>query len=302
LPRVRSRRPLHELAVSAPAPLRYPGLDVQVASAPTRLAAGVATTEEHVVVVNWEQPGAGKSYAAVPRDQLTPERFIADGLALTKILRERFGQEKIYVAGESWGSALAVWMAQREPEQFHAVVGMGQMVAFAQTDLDCYETALRIARGRGDAAKVAQLEAQGPPPYPRDRLMQHEANYLLYLSAAMNSDPAIIGPGYDTLGDIAAPEYGLLDKVNYVRGVLDTYTQLWPQLWDADLRQDAPRLDAPVYILEGRHDLNASPDLAEEYAQILETPHKELFWFEHSGHSLWIDEHERFVTQAVNAA
>ncbi|MGB9634593.1 MAG: alpha/beta fold hydrolase [Chloroflexaceae bacterium] len=255
--------------------------------------------EEHFVVVNWDQPGAGKSYDAVPRDRLTPALLITDGLTLARALRERFGQEKIYLAGESWGSALAVWMARREPEQFHAVVGMGQMVAFAQTDLDCYETALRIARERGDTAKAAQLEAQGPPPYPDETLMRNEANYLLYLSAVMNSNPAISGPGYDTLGDIAAPEYGLIDKINYVRGIMDTYTRLWPQLWDVDLRQDAPRLDVPIYILEGRHDLNASPYLAEEYARILQAPHKELIWFEHSGHSLWIDESERFVEVLV---
>ncbi len=255
--------------------------------------------EEHFVVVNWEQPGVGKSYAAVPRAELTPERYISDGLALTRYLRERFGQEKIYVAGESWGSALGIWMAQREPQLFHAVVGMGQMVAFAQTDIDCYTTALRIARERGDRAKVAQLEAQGPPPYPSDTLMANEANYLMYLSGVMSANPAITGPGYDTFGDIGSPEYGLIDKINYVRGVLNTYTQLWPQLWEVDLRSQVPQIEVPVYILEGRHDINASPYLAEEYYALLDAPHKELIWFEHSGHSLWIDEHEHFVAVLV---
>jgi pimeloyl-ACP methyl ester carboxylesterase len=256
--------------------------------------------EAHAVVVNWEQPGAGKSFDALPQAQMTPERYINDGLALTRYLRQRFGQEKIYVVGESWGSALAVWMAQREPQFFHAVVGAGQMVDFAQTDLDCYTTALQIARARGDTAKIAQLEAQGPPPYRSDTLMANEANFLLYLSAAMSANPAITGPGYDTIGDIGSPEYGLYDKINYVRGTLTTYTTMWPQLWGLDLRKQTPRLEVPVYILEGRHDLNASPYLAEDYYNQLVAPHKELIWFEHSGHSLWIDEGERFVDVLVN--
>jgi pimeloyl-ACP methyl ester carboxylesterase len=268
----------------------------QLAATRNRLRA----LEDYFVVVNWEQPGAGKSYAAVPRAAITPERYISDGIALTNYLRQRFDQAQIYVVGESWGSALGVWMAQREPQLFHAIVGAGQMVDFAQTDIDCYDTALRIARERGDTAKVAQLEAQGPPPYPSDSLMASEANYLLYLSAAMSANPAIGGPGYDTFGDIGGPEYGLIDKVNYIRGTLDTFTSVWPQLWGTDLRASAARLEVPVYILEGRHDINASPYLAEEYYNLLDAPHKALIWFERSGHSLWIDEHERFVDVMVN--
>ncbi len=60
--------------------------------------------EDHFVVVNWEQPGAGKSFDAVDRSTLTPERYINDGLALVSYLRERFDESKIYLLGESWGS------------------------------------------------------------------------------------------------------------------------------------------------------------------------------------------------------
>ena len=66
--------------------------------------------EKHFVVVVWEQPGSGKSYSAGNED-LTVNTYIEDGLALTKYLRNRFNHEKIYLVGESWGSALAVFLA-----------------------------------------------------------------------------------------------------------------------------------------------------------------------------------------------
>ena len=56
--------------------------------------------EAHFVVVNWEQPGAGKSFDAVDRTTITPERYIADAHALVLHLRERFGQDKVYVLGD----------------------------------------------------------------------------------------------------------------------------------------------------------------------------------------------------------
>jgi pimeloyl-ACP methyl ester carboxylesterase len=115
----------------------------------------------------------------------------------------------------------------------------------------------------------------------------------------MNQNPQIHSD-YDTIGDIAAVEYGLYDKVNYVRGLLNTMDAIWPQLWEVDLRRQATRLEVPVYFLEGRHDINAPPHLAEDYLQVLEAPQKSLIWFEHSGHSPWVEESQKVVDVMVN--
>ncbi len=99
---------------------------------------------------------------------------------------------------------------------------------------------------------------------------------------------------------MAGQEYGLYDKLNYVRGALDTLNAVYPQLWDVDLRLQAAQLEVPVYILKGRHDVNAPTALTEEYSQLLSAPHKELIWFEHSGHNPWISEPAEFVNVMVN--
>ena len=109
--------------------------------------------EQHFVVVNWEQPGSGKSFDAVDRSTITPERYIQDAHALVALLKERFGQEKVYVLGESWGSALGIMLAQRYPEDFHTFIGTGQMVAFLENDRMCYDFALHWARNAATAPK-----------------------------------------------------------------------------------------------------------------------------------------------------
>jgi CubicO group peptidase (beta-lactamase class C family)/pimeloyl-ACP methyl ester carboxylesterase len=260
----------------------------------------LAGLEDHFVVVNWEQPGAGKSYDAVQRSTLTPKRYVADGRELVIYLRQRFGAEKIYVLGESWGSALGIWLVQRDPDLFHAFIGTGQMVDFTETDVLCYEFALRWAQERGDARKVEQLERQGPPPYYGKGMVWKQVNYLMDTFAYMNQNPAILDDGFNTFGDLASPEYGLYDKVNWFRGVIDTLDVVYPQLWEVDFRTQAPHLEVPVYFLIGRHDVNAPPALTEEYYQLLDAPHKELIWFEHSGHNPWVNESARFVEVMVN--
>ncbi len=256
--------------------------------------------EKEFVVVNWDQPGAGKSYAAADFNTLTPKQYLDDAHELTLYLRERFHEEKIYILGESWGSLLGIWMVQSYPQLYHAFFGAAQMVAFLETDTYDYNLALQVAQEQGDQGKIAALKKQGPPPYYGDGVAWPVIEYIMYLSSYMNSNPAITGPGYDTFGDIGSPEYGLVDKVNYVRGLLSTMNTLWPQLWDVDLREQATHLEVPVYFLAGRHDVNAPPHLVEEYMQTLAAPHKELIWFEHSGHSPWVDEAPKVVDVLLN--
>lgn len=255
--------------------------------------------EDHFVVVNWEQPGAGKSFDAVDRKTLTPGRYIEDAHALVMLLRQRFGQEKVYVLGESWGSALGIMLVQRYPELFHAFAGTGQMVAFLENDLMCYDFALNWARERGDAAKVEKLTQQGPPPYYDRGMSWKEAAFLMDTFNAMNANPAIADNGANTFRDLAAPEYGLYDKVSWFRGVLETLDVVYPQLWEVDFRKQATKLDVPVYFLIGRHDINAPTVLTEQYFARLDAPHKEIVWFEHSGHTPWVAESDRFVQVMV---
>ena len=257
--------------------------------------------EEHFTVVNWEQPGSGKSFNTRIISQLTPQRYREDSYALTCYLLNRFKQEKIYVVGESWGSILGIWMIQDHPENFHAFVGIAPMVAFLETDLHDYFLALEITRENGDNRTHEALLKQGPPPYYGRGTAWKASRYLMVLSQHMMRDPNITGPGYDTFGDIFSSEYGLYDKVNYFRGLLAVMDVMWPQLWEVDLRLDAVDLQVPVYFAVGRHDINAPPYLVESYMEILEAPYKKLIWFEHSGHSPWVDESKKFVDLLVNS-
>lgn len=256
--------------------------------------------EDHFIVVNWEQPGAGKSFDAVDRSTLTPERYIADGIALTNYLRERFDEEKIFILGESWGSVLGIWMVQRDPDLFHAFIGTGQMVAFLETDLMCYEFVLNLMEERGNTEKVEQLKKQGPPPYYGKGVAMRESAFLTETYRYMNENPDISDDGFNTFQDLAGPEYGLYDKVNWFRGALETMDVVYPQLWVVDFRTQAAHLEVPVYFLIGRHDVNAPPVLAEEYFDLLNAPYKEWIWFERSGHNPWVTESAAFVEAVIN--
>lgn len=85
--------------------------------------------ERDFIIVNWDQRGSGKSYSRhVPQDSMTRDQFIMDTFELIDYLLDRFDQEKIYLAGHSWGSDIGVRVVEQKPLLFYAYIGIGQVI------------------------------------------------------------------------------------------------------------------------------------------------------------------------------
>lgn len=252
---------------------------------------------EHFVVVGWDQRGTGKSYAALdPTDDLTLEQAVADTIALTDYLRERFDEEKIYMLGESWGTTLGVLAVQQRPDLYHAWLGSGQMVSQRETDKLLYKAVVTMAAQRGDMDLTATMLSYGEPPYedvpyPNAVVMslypQLETPYTPPQAYIERGTAANLGP-YAIFGS----EYNFVEKVNVLRGLIDMFSIMYPQIQEIDFRQDVPRLDVPVYILDGEAELAARRELALEWYEMLEAPVKRLYSFENGGHSVAFEQFE----------
>jgi pimeloyl-ACP methyl ester carboxylesterase len=240
----------------------------------------LAPLEDHFVVVNWDQPGTGKSYGAVPISTLTVQRFVDDAYQLTEMMRARFGEEKIYVFGLSWGTIVGIKLMQQHPDLYYAYVGNGQMVNTVENDRIGYEFALDYERAQGNLAAANRLQRNGPPPYSGRGMALKYADYNNSLFRYMDSPTLemilLMAPQF-------AREYGLVDRVNFARGLLDSFPVLYPQLRDLDFVTQAATLQVPVYFLVGQNDINSVASLVERYYDVLDAPYKELVWVE-GGH------------------
>lgn len=117
----------------------------------------------YFVLVYWDQRGAGKSSA--PKESITLKRLLSDTLELADLLRERFGVEKIFLLGISWGTVLGLNAAARHPEKFYAYIGWGQIANWAESDRLRYRWALEQAQQAGNRKAIKQLTKLGPPPW-----------------------------------------------------------------------------------------------------------------------------------------
>jgi pimeloyl-ACP methyl ester carboxylesterase len=252
--------------------------------------------EEHFTVVNWDQRGAGKSYAANrDKGRMHLEQFVEDIIELTQYLEARFNKKKITLAGHSWGSVIGALAAAKRPDLFSGYIGIGQMSNAAESEKLSYDWTLEQAKAAHDAGSIEKLTAIGPPPYSgnwRAKFMAERRILGMYGGEYYGSKTGAFGIVLKNL--VFASEYTFIDRINFFRGIFSSLKLLFPEMLKVDLFSRVPRLDMPVWFMLGRHDYEVPSVLAERYFNALKAPAKTLFWFENSAHMPNSEEKELF--------
>lgn len=247
--------------------------------------------EERFVVVHWDQRASGRSRREdYPPDSLRLDRFVADTVELIDLLRARFGQDRVYLLGHSWGSVLGTLVARDHPDRLHAYVGMGQVVAMRANEEVSHRFTLERAQALGNEQAVEELSALTPPYAADPTQLLTQRQWLQRFGGAVYEGTVV--ELYEPA--LVSPDYSLLDHVAFLSGTFELPLLLWSEMLEVDFVRDAPRLDVPVTFLVGRHDYNTPFELVERYHQMLQAPSKEIIWFESSAHSPNLEEPERF--------
>lgn len=252
---------------------------------------------EEVVLVSWEQRGAGRSFStAIPPETMTIEQFIRDTLELSAYLRRLFNVEKIYLAGHSWGTIPGMHAVHRRPEDFYAYIAIAQTAHGTREEAITYQRVLDQARTAGNRRAVRQLEQIGPPTdgaYRRQSHLGTKLKWVRYFGGGPFHTETGITPLVRTV--LRSPLYTIREKINYLRGEAFALRHLLHEVRQIDLFQDVRDVEVPVYFFHGRHDNQVPPEVAVEYFEYLNAPRKRFFLFEESAHGVLFEEPERFI-------
>jgi len=264
-----------------------------------------AELEQHFVLVHWDQRGAGKSYSK----DLTPEDmqwedFVSDALELTDILRERFGQEKIFLYGHSWGSGLGFEVLQVNPEPYYAYFTSGVRVTWKSSQKVSYQNLLALARQQNDTKAIEALEAIQPfDPTNVDHL-QVKGEYLSHFRVGDFHTPGLEEAWLNHVLKGNSSEYPRFTIKPTLAGKELTDGTLGVEIMTVgyDLTTDFPVSPIPVHFLQGRYDFECPGELVEAYYNALEAPEKSFTWFENSAHDIYYDEADAFNQVVIGLA
>ncbi len=254
--------------------------------------------EQHFTVATWDQRGSGTSYAELdPTDTVTLDGYVADTVALTNYLRDRFGTDDVYLLGQSWGTTLGVLAVQENPELYRAFIGAGQMVSQRATDRIFYDDTLAWATRTGDEALIHQLEAAGPPPYeamfPYETALSHETDVYPYDHSGNSEGAAQMSE------NLLVEEYRMIDQIHVLGAFMDTFAALYPQLQNIDFRKTATDFEIPMYFVQGAHEARGRAQPFNEWYSMVQAPTKDLTVLDTSGHRPLWEQPDQFVDYMV---
>ncbi len=261
--------------------------------------------EDFFTVVQWDQRGTGKTYAANNYTWLGVDRtmnvnqFVSDAEQVVRYLLHRFNRRRLFVLGHSWGSIVGLEFTRRHPEMLYAYIGCGQIINSSRSEADGWTFAMRHARAENNAAAINELEALKPYPGPIGALtvarISAQRKWLMYYGGLTNGRRDF---AYDADTWSLSPDYTDRDVEMTDRGSLFSLTHLLGAVERANF-DDLTELQCPLFTYVGRHDYATSHEVTTNWYERVRAPHKQLVWFENSAHMMMIEQPGTFLQHLI---
>lgn len=250
--------------------------------------------EKHFTVVQWDQPGAGATYAknsgmgTVP---LTVDRITHDGIAVTEFVRRRLHADKVAVMGFSGGSLIGLKMVKERPDLFSAYVGCGQFANWARQQALSCAMVLDQARAGGNQKAVAELEQIGPPPYKDVANDAIKSKYTAALTPAEQAVFATLDPSV-----MAAMKAPPADARYVAKGLapfdaravaMETFDKLKGEMAGFDAWRLGLKFDVPMFFFQGERDAYSVSPEVQAYVAEIQAPKKMIVLIKGGGHSCY---------------
>jgi pimeloyl-ACP methyl ester carboxylesterase len=244
--------------------------------------------ERRFTVVQWDQRGAGRTFARSGPSALSFDRLADDGLELVEHLCARLGHDRLFLLASSAGSITGTRMVARRPERFIAYVGTDQHAHVARGERFGWAVALERLREAGKQRAVDELEAIGS-----DATRWDERAFATKQRWTIRTDRHARAIGPLMLGALARSP---LRARAFFAGMRFSQTRLYDEYISCRI---ATRFDVPVVVLQGDSDVLTPTGLAAVWLAALEAPHRDLALLPDTGHLAALRDPQRFLDELV---
>ncbi len=244
--------------------------------------------EKEFICVQWDRRGAGKSFCDdLPVSSLNVAQLLADTKELIHILCRRYSQDKVYLAGHSFGSYLGTLFTSGNPELVEAYIGIGQVVDDEKATEIQARFILETAESRNIPEALEELKIYGPSVHEKWLFkfggeLVGATSYMPFIKAG-----------------ILSPEYGFFDILKISKGSSFSSRYMQYNVIAGPLMDNVREFEVPIYFFSGRHDYVTPFELVQKYCSILEAPYKEIVWFDNSAHFPFFEEPDEFGAEMI---
>lgn len=250
-----------------------------------------------VILVAWEQSGCGKSYMHNPEpEKLDKEQIFNAAHELTLILKKRFNQEKIYLAGFSWGSVIGLELVKKYPADYAAYFAISQVIDI-QRSIDLSRGWLQQQAELKKDKKMLDLVSRLEKKDTTLCKTQLECFFKKY-EMLTEYGGAIYKKESEAQIKIAETKYDDYKNYDWIKGFMYSCSRLGDAVFKTNLTA-ITELAVPAYFFVGRHDWSLPAIVTEDFVSKLIAPKKEIIWFEESGHEPLEEEAAKFNSAII---
>ncbi|CAM2078484.1 MAG: Proline iminopeptidase [uncultured Clostridium sp.] len=243
--------------------------------------------ERDFLVVNWDQRGAGKSNKRkFSKDELTIDNIVEDTISLIQILLNRFGKNKLFLVGHSFGSLIGILVSKKIPNFINAFISIGQVVNIDKGDKMIFNLLLKKINKDNYQKGLKILHRIGIPPY-NDKNKINKFNKLIKF---YKGDIFRITKISFILKSISFKYYNLFDWFKFLKGIIVSNQYMYSEMAKINLFNEINSIDIPIYFCCGDNDYCTPTKLIEEYYNFINAPKKAIYKFKCSSHMPNIEE------------
>ena len=239
--------------------------------------------EEHFTVVHWHQRGAGWTRTGdETANDYKIDTHLEDVNQIVRHVYERFGDQKVYILGHSWGSVLGINHIRNHPELVAAYIGVGQVTNSTESEQQGCDYIQEQAQIDGNAQALAEFDSFCPISTPESGMKQR--TYLSQYKGTMQelTNSQLFWQMFKT------EEVTLMSFINLAKGARESVGNMWDELMGVNFFEESTTFDVPIFFALGRMDHQTSATLAADYFDKISAPCKKIKWFENSAHSpMW---------------
>ena len=255
--------------------------------------------EKYFTVCYLEQRGTASSYDKnMSLDKLNYAVMIEDTKLVTDYLSERFGQEKIYLFGVSWGTYLTTKTAHKYPDSYMAVINSGQIADSVRSERETYDYLLTLTAESGDTKALELLKKYNPDENP-DALVT--AEYLYNVRGPLVEKYRIGSSRFKTMGlmniigaSLSFKGYTVPEKLSAYKSSMISLEHVGESA-PGDILYHFTQQQVPFFILMGEYDYQTTANLAREFYNKLDAPIKEFVLFKNAAHGISDDYPQAFA-------
>ncbi|MEE0060878.1 MAG: alpha/beta fold hydrolase [Acutalibacteraceae bacterium] len=254
--------------------------------------------EADLTIINYDQRGCGRTYYANGKSSdADVDMLISDLDGIVEYAKNRFGKDKVIIAGHSWGTVLGSIYIQKYPEKVDCYIGISQITNLYKNKINVAYEALKTDKIKGteDERTLTELAKRMEKVSNYSDMSIDDLLQLVNLNAKyIKCNGEMSGMGQMWTG-ITSP-YMNLDDIKWFMTQMDmkkffddNKALMEYAFFGFDISQLSESYEVPVYYIAGDSDYGVCQNDVKQYYDKITAPDKGFYMLKNTGHSPFMD-------------